>query len=90
MVLHHSKILLTIAISSTVVRSSVTGVVGSGVGGGGIGISTGTVDAIVVPAGVVTVSAEVLLSSLLILGLTEDADGQSDQNKERLKKKQQQ
>ena len=38
-----------------------------------------------VPAGVVAVTEEVLLSGLLVLGLSgEDADGQGDQNEKAL------
>ena len=53
----------------------------------GIGVSTDssvTVSGSVVPAGVVAVSAEVLLSSLLILGLGEDAGEKSNNNQKAL------
>ena len=48
-----------------------------GVGGADSSVA---VETSVVPAGVVTVSAEVLLSRLLILGLGEDAGEEGNQN----------
>ena len=52
-----------------------------GVGGADSSVA---VETSVVPAGVVTVSAEVLLSRLLVLGLGEDAGEKSNQNQKAL------